>query len=67
MAYYVILLIYYVFIWNMIINLRSHFAYSHVQADEAYCIGPPPSNESYLRQDKIIQVAKRTGAQVSNN
>lgn len=34
-------------------------------ADEAYCIGPPPSNESYLRQDKIIQVAKRTGAQVS--
>ncbi|KAI9168310.1 hypothetical protein H9P43_007682 [Blastocladiella emersonii ATCC 22665] len=36
----------------------------HVQmADEAYCIGPAPSSESYLRMDKIIDVAKRTGAQ----
>ncbi|KAJ3345265.1 hypothetical protein HDU83_004251 [Entophlyctis luteolus] len=32
-------------------------------ADEAYCIGPAPSSESYLRMDKIIQVAERTGAQ----
>lgn len=32
-------------------------------ADEAYCIGPAPSSESYLRQDKIIDVAKATGAQ----
>ncbi|XP_064393739.1 methylcrotonoyl-CoA carboxylase subunit alpha, mitochondrial-like [Halichondria panicea] len=32
-------------------------------ADEAYCIGPAPSSESYLRQDKIIEVAKATGAQ----
>ena len=38
-----------------------------MQADEAYCIGPPPSSESYLCQDKIIQVAKRTGAQVSDH
>jgi propionyl-CoA carboxylase alpha chain len=31
----------------------------HVRyADEAVCIGPPPSSESYLRMDKIIQVAK---------
>ena len=27
-------------------------------ADEAVCVGPPPSNESYLRVDKIIQVCK---------
>ncbi len=31
-------------------------------ADEAVCIGPAPSSESYLRADKIIQVAKETGA-----
>lgn len=32
----------------------------HVRyADEAYCIGAPPSTESYLRIDKIIDVARR--------
>jgi acetyl-CoA carboxylase biotin carboxylase subunit len=31
----------------------------HVKyADEAVCIGPAPSNQSYLRGDKIIEVAK---------
>ena len=31
----------------------------HVKyADEAICIGPAPSNQSYLRGDKIIEVAK---------
>ncbi|WCO00401.1 acetyl-CoA carboxylase biotin carboxylase subunit [Psychroserpens ponticola] len=31
----------------------------HVQyADEAVCIGPAPSNQSYLKGDKIIEVAK---------
>lgn len=31
----------------------------HVKyADEAVCIGPAPSNESYLKGDKIIEVAK---------
>jgi acetyl-CoA carboxylase biotin carboxylase subunit len=35
----------------------------HVRyADEAYCIGPPPSRESYLNVDKIIEVAKASGA-----
>jgi propionyl-CoA carboxylase alpha chain len=35
----------------------------HVRfADEAVCIGPPPSSESYLRMDKIIATAKETGA-----
>lgn len=32
----------------------------HVKyADEAVCIGPPPSNESYLLGDNIIKVAKK--------
>lgn len=31
-------------------------------ADEAVCIGPAPSAQSYLRADKIIEVAKQTGA-----
>ncbi|KAF8488129.1 carbamoyl-phosphate synthase L chain, ATP binding domain-containing protein [Gautieria morchelliformis] len=36
----------------------------HVRmADEAYCIGPAPSTESYLRADKIIRIAHITGAQ----
>ncbi|MAV90877.1 MAG: acetyl-CoA carboxylase biotin carboxylase subunit [Bdellovibrionaceae bacterium] len=32
-------------------------------ADEAYHIGPAPSSESYLRIDKIIEVAKKSGAE----
>ncbi len=36
----------------------------HVRyADEAYCIGPPPARESYLRADRIIEVARKAGAQ----
>ncbi|MBI3218154.1 MAG: acetyl-CoA carboxylase biotin carboxylase subunit [Bacteroidetes bacterium] len=35
----------------------------HVRfADEAHCIGPAPSSESYLRMDKIIDAAKKSGA-----
>ena len=35
----------------------------HVQmADEAFCIGDPPPLESYLNIDKIIKVAKDSGA-----
>ncbi|HNL38718.1 MAG TPA: biotin carboxylase N-terminal domain-containing protein, partial [Saprospiraceae bacterium] len=34
----------------------------HVRfADEAYCIGPAPSSQSYLRGEKIIEIAKRIG------
>ena len=32
-------------------------------ADEAVRLGPPPSRESYLLGDKIIEIAKQTGAQ----
>ena len=32
-------------------------------ADEAYCIGPPPSRESYLVAERILEVAQRSGAE----
>ncbi len=32
------------------------------EADEAVLIGPPPSAESYLRGDKLIEAAKLTGS-----
>ncbi len=31
-------------------------------ADEAYCVGPAPSRESYLVMDNIIEAAKKSGA-----
>lgn len=31
-------------------------------ADEAYCIGPAPSAQSYLRMEKLLEVAKQSGA-----
>jgi len=35
----------------------------HVEtADEAHLLGPPPAAESYLRIDRIIEVAKASGA-----
>lgn len=34
----------------------------HVRfADEAVCVGPPPSKDSYLRGDKIVDIAQRLG------
>jgi acetyl-CoA carboxylase biotin carboxylase subunit len=52
-------------------NIKTVAVYSeadknalHVRmADEAYFIGAPPSNESYLRWEKIIDVAKQSGAE----
>lgn len=36
----------------------------HVKmADEAVCVGPAPTSESYLRADRILQAVKDTGAQ----
>jgi propionyl-CoA carboxylase alpha chain len=32
-------------------------------ADEAICIGPPPSKESYLAMDNIIAACRKSGAQ----
>ncbi len=32
-------------------------------ADEVYYLGPPPATESYLKIDKIIEIAKQSGAE----
>ncbi len=32
------------------------------QADQAYCVGPPPSRESYLNQDAILDAARKAKA-----
>jgi acetyl-CoA carboxylase biotin carboxylase subunit len=32
-----------------------------LEADEAHLIGPPPSAESYLRAEKLVEVAKHAG------
>ncbi len=53
------------------LGIRSVAVYSdadadslHVSlADEAVCIGAAPAAESYLRAEKILEVAKSTGAQ----
>ncbi len=34
-----------------------------MMADEAVCLGPPPSRESYLAIDKVIAACKQTGAE----
>ena len=52
------------------LGLRTVAVYSeadrqglHVRyADEAYLLGPAPSRESYLRGDKIIEIARKCGA-----
>src|SRR5690242_15846648 len=51
------------------LGIRSAAVFSEVDrnslhvrlADEAYPIGPAPSRESYLRIDKIMDVARRAG------
>ncbi|HKI32736.1 MAG TPA: biotin carboxylase N-terminal domain-containing protein, partial [Gemmataceae bacterium] len=39
----------------------------HVElADEAVCIGPPPSRESYLVMDNLLAACKQTGAEAKS-
>jgi len=53
------------------LGIRSIAVYSEADAgalhirvcDEAHLIGPPPAGESYLRIDRMIEVARRTGAE----
>ena len=33
------------------------------EADEAYCIGPAPANQSYLSIDAILDAALKSGAE----
>ncbi|MEJ2478968.1 MAG: urea carboxylase [Acidihalobacter sp.] len=33
-----------------------------IEADEAVCLGPAPAADSYLRQDRILDAARETGA-----
>ena len=52
-------------------NIRTVAVYSEVDshalfakyADEAHYIGLPPASQSYLRSDRILDVAEKTGAQ----
>jgi acetyl-CoA carboxylase, biotin carboxylase subunit len=34
-----------------------------LRADEAYLIGPPPATESYLNMERILEAARRSGAE----
>src|SRR5574341_2664304 len=53
------------------LGIRTVAVYSEADAaalhvavcDEAHLIGPAPARESYLKGDRILEVAKRTGAQ----
>jgi len=40
----------------------AHGLFVH-QADESVCIGPPPTGQSYLQIERIVNAAKMTGAQ----
>ncbi len=36
----------------------------HVRmADEAFCVGPAPTKDSYLRMDEILKAVEKSGAQ----
>ncbi|KAH7886268.1 carbamoyl-phosphate synthase L chain, ATP binding domain-containing protein [Phlebopus sp. FC_14] len=56
---------------NRKLGIKTVAVYSEVDAsslhvldaDEAYCIGPAPSAESYLNMEKIIEACHKSGAQ----
>jgi acetyl-CoA carboxylase biotin carboxylase subunit len=51
-------------IWTVAVYSDADRTAPHVRlAREAVRLGPPPSTESYLRIDRVIEAAKQTGAQ----
>jgi acetyl-CoA carboxylase biotin carboxylase subunit len=46
-------------VYSEIDRTAKHVRY----ADEAYCIGPAPSLESYLRMDRVMETALKSGCQ----
>lgn len=48
----------------MAIYSEADAAGMHVRmADEAYCVGPAASKDSYLKMERILDICKKTGAQ----
>jgi len=45
-----------------IINLIFQLQKFVRMADEAFCIGPAPTSQSYLKMDAILNVIRETGA-----
>lgn len=43
-------------------DVDADMAFVH-EADEALPIGPAPARDSYLRQDRILEAARKSGAQ----
>ena len=55
--------------WDLPPHWKVHFTIKNcivLQADEAFHIGAAASRESYLKMEKIIEVAIQSGAQVMN-
>src|SRR6266576_3462207 len=48
---------------KVLVANRGEIALRVKRADEAYLLGPGPAAESYLRIDKLIEVAEQAGAQ----
>lgn len=52
---------------TLFLFFKPVFALLLFKADEAYHIGPAPSQQSYLSVDKVLEVAKKSGSHVRNS
>lgn len=72
--FHIILVLYMQYIYK-VQNIDSNydddallFLQLHVKtADEGVCVGPPPTNQSYLNMDAILDAIQKTGAQAVCN